>query len=533
MLKPKYLLFILLSFVLILSACSSDQTSSNKPKGEPAKVNTVQGEKIINVAIPADPKTIDPHFSQSLAQIAIAQNSFNGLVRFPPGTVDVSTIEGDLAEKWEKNDEATQWTFHLKQGVQWHKGYGEVTAEDVKASFERVKDPANGVPLASQYNIIEKIDTPDQHTIVFHLNRPDPIFLTKVVAYYGGFIINTKALAKDEIVGTGPFEIQEHKTQESVVTIKHKAFFRGEPKIDKVVFKVMPDPTAIDMALDNGEIQIAHGSSDPLWIEDRRKNTDIILEYTKPRSIAVYYLNESKAPFNDIRVRQAVAYALDSKSYTESMITKESGGVPVAAIPSDVPNVSDLGIYEYDIKKAKQLLKEAGYENGLTLPKQLTTARASVAKPMLFAQDQLKKIGIELPLEQVDDTTYTVNIKKGQNDFVFNAYTRIPHINIWLHDVFYGPSTVGTPTGVINYSHYNKSDELIAQLLVETDGEKASQLAEQIQQQIRDEYVAIPLTEYSVSEQRRKEVDLGYNNNKHDGNMYYYPIITENTDLVQ
>lgn len=522
-----------IAFVVVLSACSNEQTSSNQTDGETKMESTVQGEKVLHVAIPADPKTLDPHMSGSLAQIAIAQNSFNGLVRFPPGTVDVSTIEGDLAESWEKNDEATQWTFHLRQGVQWHKGYGEVTAEDIKASFERVIAPANGISSANHYKTVEKIETPDKYTIVFHLSQADPTFLTKVVAYYGGFIINTKALEAGEIVGTGPFVIDEYTTQDNVVAVKHKEFFRGEPKIDKVIYKVMSDPTAIDIAMDKGEIHISHGSSDPMWIADREKNSDIILEYTQPLSIGIYFINQSKPPFDDIRVRQAIAYALDTKSYAESMVKNDNGGIPKGPIPSDVPGVSDFGTYEFNVQKAKQLLKEAGYENGLTLPTQQTTPRASVAKPMLYAQDQLKEIGIELPLDQVDDTTYTQNTRKGMNSFLYNAFTRIPHMNIWLHDVFYGPSAVGTPTGIINYSHYNKSDELINQLLLEVDEEKATQLSEQIQKQIKDEYVAIPLVEYSVPEQRRKEVDLGYNNNKHEGNMYYYPIITENTDLKQ
>lgn len=534
MVQPKYLLFIIISFVFFLSACTNDQTTSNKTEGDTAaKGNTVQGEKVLNIAIPADPKTLDPQFSAALSQIAIAENAFSGLVRFPPGTVDVSKIEGDLAEKWESNEEATQWTFHLRQGVQWHKGYGEVTAEDIKASFERVKNPDNGVPNASQYSHVESIETPDQYTVVFNLNRQDPIFVTKLLAYSSGFIVNTKALEKGEYVGTGPFAIEEHKTQDSVVLVKHKEFFRGEPKIDKILYKVMSDPTAVDAAVDKGEIHIMHGTSDPLWQEGRKKNPNIYAEFSAPLAISGYYLNMSEPPFDDIKVRQAVAHAIDTKAYSDSMLITEGGGEAKGPVPSDVPGSVNVGAYKYDPEKAKQLLKEAGYENGLTLPNHYISSVGYVQKAMLYAQDQLKAVGIELPLEQIDDTTYVQNMRKGMNLLTYQAFTRIPHLIYWLHDVYYGPSTVGTPTGVINFSHYNKSDDLIEQMLIETDEEKAKQIGGQVIQQIQDEYVAIILAEYSVPEIRSKNVDLGYNNDKHEGNLLYYPIITEATDIKQ
>lgn len=530
LLKLKNLFFIFMAFVIVLSACTNDQSTANnsETKGEEEKATQVTGDKTLNVAIPGDPKNLDPHFAGSLAQYAVVQNVFNGLVRLPPGSVDVNKIEGDLAESWEKNNEATEWTFHLREGIQWHKGYGEFTSEDVKLSFERILDPANGITSRNKYASLKQIDVPDKYTVVFHLSAPDPLFLTKVLAYSGGFIINKKAIDSNEVIGTGPFVVEEHKTQDSVITVKNKEFFRGEPKIDKVIYKVMTDPTAVNMAMEKGEIHMAHGTSDALWIADRKTKADLVLEYTGPMAIGNLYLNVSKPPLDNIKVRQAIAYAIDAKSYAESMVDAETGNVPLGPIPSEINGVNDSDRYEYNIEKAKQLLKEAGYENGLTLPKQYTSTQPYASKPMLYAQDQLKKVGIDMPLETVDDTTYTQNVRKGLNNITYIAFTRVPHISVWINDVFYGPSAVGTPTGNINFSHYSKSDELIKQALVETDEAKANQLYQEIQQQIKDEYAAVPLVEYTVPEIRRKEVDLGY---KQEGNLLYYFNITELTDL--
>lgn len=531
--KPSSLLFIFIAFIMVLAACSNEQTSTSETDGEATKDETVQGEKVINYAIPSDPKTLDPHFMNSLANYAIVQNTFNALVRFPPGNADVSKIEGDLAESWESSEDAKQWTFHLRQGVQWHKGYGEVTAEDVKASFDRVMDPTSGITSGYKFSKVEKIEAPDNYTVIFHLADSDPLFLTKVIDFSGGYIVNIEAIEAGETVGTGPFVVEEYKTQDKVVAVKNTEFFRGEPKIDKVVYKVMTDPTAVDMAMDKGEIHLAHGSPDPIWVAERSKNPDLILESPMPASLGSIYLNVTQEPFDDIKVRKAIAHAIDVTSYAAGMIAPENGGVPSGPIPLDVAGAIDVKAYEYDIEKAKELLKEAGYEDGLTLPKQYVSPHRSVSEPVIFIQDQLKEIGIELPLEQVDDTTYRQNAIKGMNSVTYNAFNRIPHISIWLQEVFYGPSAVGTPTGVINFSHYSKSDDLIKQALVETDQDKANQLYEQIQKQIRDEYVSIPLMEYRVPEVRRKEVVLGYNNNKHEGTIHYYIKVTEATDLVQ
>lgn len=526
--KFKGIFFLSIILMLILSACSSSEQSGQESTEQP-KESTATGEKVLNVAIPADPKTLDGHFLGSLAQYAVGQTIYNRLVTISPGKADLDSIEGDLAESWESNDEKTQWTFYLKQGVQWHKDYGELTSEDVKWTMERIKDQSNGIAISVKYQHIESIETPDKYTVVFNLNRPDPYFLNRGIV----FIMKKEAVEAEEVIGTGPFVLDEYNTQDYITVVKNKDYFKGEPKIDKVVFKVMTDPTAIDVAMDKGEIHMAHGTTDPLWIEERRKNPDIILEPTQPFSIGSFYLKVTTPPFDDIKVRQAIALAIDAKSYSEGLIAEEIGGLPKGMVPWDVKGFAEVGTHEYNVEKAKQLLKEAGYEDGLKLPTQYISQAGYASRPMVFAQDQLKKIGIELPLETVDDTTYTQYIREGRNSITYTATNRIPHVIEWFYDFFYGPSAAGTKGGLVNFSHYSGSDDLIEQALVETDEAKAESLFKQIQENIKNDYVVIPLADYAVMEARRKEVDLGYNNNKHEGNIYYYPIITEKTDLVQ
>ena len=149
--------------ILLIAACSSNQAGNEQTSNnETASQNSSDGEKVLYVQIGGEVKNFDPHFATGLAEYATLIPMFNGLVRFPPGTVDVENIEGDLAEKWETNEDMTEWTFYLRKGVQWHKGYGELTAEDVKKSFERVMDVKNGISHGSRFSKVESIETPDE-----------------------------------------------------------------------------------------------------------------------------------------------------------------------------------------------------------------------------------------------------------------------------------------------------------------------------------------------------------------------------------
>ncbi|WP_077213202.1 ABC transporter substrate-binding protein [Bacillus dakarensis] len=527
----KKFVMIFIAAIFVITGCSGQQSTSSsdqKSSEEKENNNNTDTEKTLYFAIGGEVKDFDPHFLAGLPEYAVVPNLFNGLVRMPLGKVDVTAIEGDLAEKWESNETSTQWTFYLRQGVQWHKGYGELTAEDVKSSYERVIDPTNGISDSTYFQHVESIETPDQYTVVFNLSNPDPNFLQLLMNYKGGAIANTKAIdAGEPHIGTGPFEYAEYKTQDQAILVKNKDYFRGEPKIDKVIFKIMTDSTAIDVAMEKGEIHMSLGISDPLWLDKISKNQDLKVELGGPNNQGNFYLNSSKEPLNDIRVRQAIAHAIDAESYVTSMTT--NGKVPQGPIPSDVSGAVDAGKYEYNIEKAKQLLKEAGYENGFKLPPQYVSQASHILNPMVFAQDQLKQIGIDMPLEKVEHTTYQDNMRKDMNTIAYVAFNRIPHASWWVRDVYHSNSTVGTPTGVLNYSHYDKSDALIDQAVVATDESEANELYAQIQKQVMEEYVVAPLIEYSTTLVRRTEVDLGYS--QHGGSLYYYWPLNENTDL--
>lgn len=521
---------------MILSGCFSGETSeSSESNGEQSNQED-SGDKVLRVSIVGEAEKLDAHWSNTEAELPVISHIYSGLVRFTPGKAGIENIEPDLAESWESNDDKTVWTFNLREGVQWHGGDGELKAEDVKWSFERVMDPETGSPWKSDYDNVERIETNGEYTVTFHLKQPESAFLMKVLNYHGGNIVNKKAIEEagenhmNVAVGTGPFMLEEYRTQEKVVLVKNPDYFRGEPKLDRIEFVMMDDPTAIEVALENGELHMGRGQNEKNWIERMKQADHLIMDFPTPKTYRALFFNTSRAPFDDIRVRKAVNYAINQKEYIEEYLGTDAANVPTSPLPSGYFGSSEVDIIGYDPEKSKQLLAEAGYPDGLTLPKQYITTTPAYLEVAIWVQDQLRNVGIEMPLEQVDHATYHANIRENLNDIVEYAYVRQPHLDIPLTQFFYGPSIIGKETAVTNFIHYDNVDDIIEEARIATDLDEAQNLYEEIVKQINDDVVIVPISEASSPTLRRKEVDLSYEV-EDISSMFYNYIITEKTDL--
>ncbi|WP_077213175.1 ABC transporter substrate-binding protein [Bacillus dakarensis] len=526
---------ICISFIVLLLAACSPNSSTSVDTNEDPNEKSQGGEKVLSVAIYGEPDSLDPAWAATYPDLAITMSIFNGLVRFPPGTVDVNNIEPDLAESWETNDDSTVWTFYLREGVQWHKGYGELTSEDVKWSFERIMDEETGSSWRNDFNNVISIETPDDYTVVFNLERADSAFLLKVVNFHGGLITNKQAIEdagdnfKHSPVGTGPFVLESYKPQEGATLVKNEEYFRGVPKLDKIRVQVFRDQTAIDVAQDRGEIHLAAGVSDKLWVENREKSDKVVIDYRQPPTFYSMYMNTSKPPLDNILVRQAIAHAIDVETMVQSQLGDKLGAVPKGPIISGYFGSADVGIHEFDPEKSKQLLAEAGYENGLQLDPQFVSNTSNYMDKAVFVQEQLRAVGIEMPIEAVDNATMHSNIRDDMNQLIFYPYTRVPHVDVPLTEFFYGPSIVTKPTGALNFAHYDKVDDLIEKARYAPDTKTAMNLYREIQEKIKDDYVVVPLADTVSPLIRTSNVDLGPNGFK--GSLTYFYQIDENYDI--
>lgn len=490
-------------------------------------------EKVLKLGIKvSDIMSLDPHYSTTLGDMAVIGACFNGLVRYKPGDIDLEKIEPDLAEKWERSPDGLTWTFHLRKGVKFHKGYGELTAEDVKFSLEKASNKSTS-GFASDFNALDRIEAIDKYTVKLIFKNVLPSSLGILADYHGGNIVSKKAFQekgdkfKLDPIGTGPFMFKEHTPKEKVVVTRNPEFFRGIPKLDRVEFWFMPDSTSREMAYRKGELQIAEGDPEQAWINKMKTIPGTKIDVMGPGETSVLHFNMSIKPLNDIRVRRAICYAINRdeiRKFLGADVTEKL----ISVIPMDYLGGTDkVPTYEFNPDKAKSLLKEAGFPNGLEFST-IISEQSAFRRPYEQIQEQLRRVGINLKTDVIAHTTFHAQIRKDVCPIVLYNAARFPVADSFLTLFYHSKSIVGTPTAVTNFSHYNKIDSLIDSARIELDGKKQKELWADAQKKINEDAVAFPLCVIKPVFARKNNVELGY---ILKSTLLYSPPITWETDL--
>jgi peptide/nickel transport system substrate-binding protein len=499
-----------------------------------ATTTPAHAQKTINVGMSApDIGQVDPHKATTTQDKPMTGWMFNGLVRYKPGSADLGTLEPDLAEKWTRSPDGLVWTFTLRKGVKFHRGYGDLTADDVVFSLNRAAD-AKASSFSADYRSFAKVEAIDPLTVRITLKEPVPSLLHLVANYHGGNIVSKKAVEqlgddfKLKAIGTGPFMVDEYKPKESIAFVANKDYFRGAPKIDRIVYRFIQADAARDLAFQSGEIDVIYGRQDQKWIDRIKAMPGVTLDLVRPTELTLLHLNTAQKPLDDIRVRRAIALAIDTRQIVK--FTGEQFSVPGRSV---VP-IGYLGFDDStpllgggDVAKAKQLLAEAGFPNGITL-KEVHTSLPSMLSVAQVVQAQLKKAGIDLQLEVVDHQTFHANIRKDLSQVVYYSAARSPIADVYLTQFFHSRSIVGTPTAVTNFSHCAVADAEIDAARIEPDLAKQKALWASAQKKIIENVCAIPLHEQLLGWARKSSVDYGY---KFDATVHLGPVINEMTTM--
>ncbi len=491
-------------------------------------------QKTLTVGMSApDIGQVDPHKATTTQDKPMTSWAFNGLVRFKPGSGDLAGLEPDLAEKWVKSADGLVWTFTLRKGVKFHRGFGELTAEDVVFSLARSADPKSS-SFSADYASFAKVEALDPLTVRITLKAPVPSLLGVVANYHGGNIVSKKAVEqlgddfKLKAIGTGPFMVDEYKPKESITFVANKDYFRGAPKIDKIVYRFIQADAARDLAFQSGEIDIIYGRQDQKWVERVKTLPNVVVDVVRPAELQLIHFNLKQKPLDDIRVRRAIATAVDRKQFTNFI------GELVAQPGRSVVPVGYLGFDDTtpifgsgDFARAKQMLAEAGYPNGVTI-KMVQTSLPSMLSVSQVLQAQLRKAGVDLQLDVVDHQTFHANIRKDLSQMVTYSAARFPVADVYLSQFFHSRAIVGTPTGTTNFSHCAFADAEIDAARIEQDGTKQKALWALAQKKTLENVCAIPLHEQLQAWARKSSVDYGY---KFDAAMHLGPTINESTTM--
>ncbi len=332
---------------------------------------------------------------------------FNGLVRFDENL----NLVPDLAESWEVSPDGKTYTFKLRPNVKWHDGK-EFTAHDVKFTYEKIRDPNVASPLKPFFDFVEEITVVDNHTIKIQLSKPYAPFLEKlVVGIVPRHLLEGKDIKTAEFnqhpVGTGPFKFVEWKKGEKLVMVANQEYFRGKPKIDRVVVSFIPDENTRLLQVTKGEVDAAFL---PPKLAAKAQSEKIKI-YPVPTGewcgLGLPYKNPL---FQDIRLRQAVAYAIDKQAVVDRILEGKGEPASNSLRSNHWAYNPEAKKYPYDPEKAKALLAEAGWKdsdgdgildkNGKPLRFTLLYAADDVLRKDICTavKTDLKKAGIDVEL---------------------------------------------------------------------------------------------------------------------------------------
>jgi len=475
-------------------------------------------DQTLNVGLEAEVSCLDPHLGFDAAQdLCVRQYIYDRLVHFEnPGLSDWE-VTGGLAESWEMSDDGKTIVFNLRQGVQFHGGYGEFTSEDVAFSIERVKSDVSSFASQDQWTNIESVATPDKYTAVIKLTASDPMWLAKVAYLQGGpFIVSkvaVQALGEDHKmnpVGTGPFKFDSYVPGESLTLVKTDDYWGGEWIIDKMVFNFIEDDNARTLGLLSGELDVVKGLGDDKWIE-LVKNSGAVVEFFGPSVVPTVSFKLTNDILANKKVRLAIIHAIDRDVVA---LAQGQATVPVygALHPSWKLATDDVTKYEHDPVLARQYLAEAGYPDGFDI-EVYSSERIGYLRQYTIIQEQLRQVGINMIVNVVDHSTYWANNFGDLNPIVITGYIQFPTAAVWLRAFGHSASIVGKPGASFNFSHYGDLCGSIDDLLASAEGQPEDvqrDLYKQAQQQIVED---LPFFDYIGSLSTTgltTSVDLGY-----------------------
>lgn len=486
------MLLVLIGLILTFTqACST--TSNTESKEANGKTETTEEGGTLTVVRLSDATKLDPHFITDLPSANIIyQKVYETLVE-PDKDMNIKPL---LATKWEVINDTT-WEFKLKEGITFHDG-AEFNAEAVKATFDRLLDPNTGSPQREKFSMINEVNIIDDYTVQFSLDYPYAPLLS-ILASQEGSILSPKALAEnadtlsEHPVGTGPFIFEAWKTGQEVSLKKNEEYWGDQPKIDRIVFKVVPEDATRLAMIETGE---AHINDQVPVTEIERIEASTTMGLHRADALAVEYIgfNVQKKPLDDVKVRKAISHAIEREAIIKGVYNNVGTLANAAMSPKVFGHSENVKPFDYNLNEAKKLLKEAGYENGLTLTL-ITSDRKERINMAEVIQSQLKGIGINVDIQVLEYGAYIEVVNNGEHDMFIGGWGNATGDGDYNQYNLFHSASQG-PAGNHFYYSNPEADKLIEAARRETDETKRKQLYEQVMQMELDEAIYVPVRNY-------------------------------------
>lgn len=406
----KRALLLLLAGVMLsasLYGCTGGTNNSTTPTAS-AQTGELSHGNSVTVGIAQDLDSLDPHKAVAAGTSEVLFNIFEGLMKASPDGGVIPAVASDYTV----SDDGLQYTFTLRDGVKFHSG-SAVTMEDVLYSLKRCAGSENdGTPLISAFSNVTDISALDETHVRVTLKEPNLEFINSMTAAI--IPANSGDTIATTPIGTGPFAFISYTPQQSL-EMKKFAGYWGEPaKLDGVTFRIITDTNTEVMGLQSGSLDMVIHL--PNTVKPQVENQFTVLQDTM-KLVQALYINNSVKPFDDVRVRQAMYYAINVPDIIDLVCNGDGVATGTSMYPAYtkyfMPELADN--YQQNVDKAKELLTEAGYPNGfdmtITVPSNYTQ---HVETGEVIAQ-QLSAVGINATIQPVEWETWVSDVYRGRN----------------------------------------------------------------------------------------------------------------------
>jgi peptide/nickel transport system substrate-binding protein len=445
-------LALLAALLLVLAACGGggDDDGTASPGSDPAEEGEPTPGGTLTVAEPSDVDSLDPLTGAAYNIHRRVGLSYSRLITFetsPDIEPTQQVIEPDLAESWEATDDGLTYTFHLRDDVTWHDvppvSGRPFVAADVVATLKAVQQ--RGFQRYMLTNVTG-IEAPDDHTVVLTLSSPFAPLLN-FMANHHMWILPQEAFdgrldPGTTVIGTGPFVMTKRERNVETSYARNPDYHRGAPHLDGVRLLVIPDGTARTAGFRAGEIDVIAAGMSPEEADAlARTDPDAVWEESRGAGHQQLYVNMTREPFDDLRVRQAINHAIDRVGMGEAIYGGSMFSGPVAPLLGDwVLSQDELeGYQEYDPDRAKELLAEAGFPNGFDTGMMITSGYGEQVTRMAqwIAQD-LAEVGIRVTIETLEYATY-IGSRWPNLDYDIGVGPQTPFLEVdeWLRGQFH------------------------------------------------------------------------------------------------
>lgn len=432
------------------------------------------------IAQGADAKVLDPHGSNDQPSSRVSGQIYDTLVK---QDLNMNIIPG-LAESWTQVDDTTT-EFKLRKGVKFHNGQ-ELTADDVKFTLDRMKES----PAVSHIiKAVSSVEVVDDYTVRVKTDKPFGALLGHL-AHTATSILNREAVEAggdqygQNPVGTGPYKFVNWQAGDRITLIANPDYYMGEAPTKNVIFRSIVEGTNRTIGLETGEVDVAYDLEpiDKMMVQGNDN-----LDFVEEPSLSMAYLgfNVKKAPLDNLKIRQAISYAINVQDIIDvayqGSATKANSPIGPKVFGYN-PNAKS---YEYNPEKAKQLLKEAGFENGVDLKLWVNDnpTRRDIA---VIMQDQLKQVGINVTIEMLEWGAYLDGTARGDHDMFILGWVSVTGDADYGLDPLFNSANQG---GAGNRSFYSNPqvDKLLTDAKNSTDPEKRKEYYYEAQEIIQEE----------------------------------------------